>query len=113
MNATSSPDADWNAIVGLTQSIVSQVHQQDNSTLLAQLDTRNQKIRNYFHAIEQHHERLTGIEQRIADLLALDERIISSCRALQSEVMAQLSSARRAEQGIKEYTASQYENSLG
>lgn len=113
MDATSSTDLDWDAIVNMTHGIISQVHKQDNGALLAQLDTRNQKIRNYFNTIKQHNERLAGIEQRIADLLALDERIISSCRALQSEVMTQLSLARRAKQGIKEYTASQYDNSLG
>lgn len=111
MDANLSPDPAWDTIVALTHSIVNQVHNQDNSSLLAQLDTRNQKIRDYFHTIQQHSERLDGIEQRITDLLSLDERIISTCRALQSEVMLQLSSARRAERGIKEYTASQYANS--
>lgn len=113
MDATSSPDLDWDAIVNMTHGIINQVHKQDNLALLAQLDTRNQKIRSYFHAIEQHTERLADIEQRVADLLKLDERIISTCRALQSEVMIQLNSARRAEQGIKAYAASQYDSSLG
>ncbi len=113
MDANRSPDPAWDAIVALTQNIISQVHKQDNNSLLAQLDTRNQKIRDYFHTIKQHSERLAGIEQRIADLLALDERIISTCRALQCEVMLQLGSARRADQGIKTYAASQYDSSVG
>ncbi len=111
MDATHSPDPAWDAIVNLTQNIISQVHKQDNSALMAQLDTRNQKIRDYFHTVKQRSERLEGIEQRITDLLAMDERIISTCRALQSEVMLQLNSARRADRGIKEYTASQHVNS--
>ncbi len=111
MDATRSPDPAWDAIVAITQNIISQVHEQDNTSLLAQLDTRNQQIRDYFHTIKQYSERLEGIEQRITDLLALDERIISTCRALQCEVMLQLNSARRAEHGVKEYSASQRVNS--
>ncbi len=107
MDATRSPDPAWDAIVAITQDIIGQVHKQDNDSLLAQLDTRNQKIRDYFHTIKQYNERLDGIEQRITDLLALDERIISTCRALQCEVMLQLGSARRAERGVQEYAASQ------
>ena len=113
MDAIPSSDPAWNAIVALTQNIITQVHKQDNDSLMAQLDTRNQKIRDYFHTIEQHSERLAGIEQRIADLLALDERIISTCRALQSEAMLQLNSARRADHGIKAYAGNQYDSSLG
>lgn len=111
MDANRAPDPAWDAIVAITHNIISQVHEQDDTSLLAQLDTRNQKIRNYFHTIKQHSERLKDIEQRITDLLALDERIISTCRALQSEVMLQLNSARRADRGVKEYTASQHVNS--
>lgn len=107
MDAHLPPDPAWDAIVALTHDIINQVHTQDNNSLLAQLDTRNQKIRDYFHTIRLHSERLDGIEQRIADLLSLDERIISTCRALQSEAMLQLNSARRAERGVREYTASQ------
>lgn len=108
MSASSAHDPEWQAIVAMTHAIAGGIHTEDNSgTLQNQLNRRNEKIRDYFADIDRHSERLHGIKQRIADLLSLEQRIIRSCRSRQAEALHELGVARRAEQGLKAYSANQ------